>query len=180
MKEVWDLTEKLDKFEMRFRTTSYMVRLGLLVLTLVMTIFYWSYTPCTNQGELCRHQNGMKVSEITTFCLRVFFVMAIVAQVLKLLNVSLFPTIAGLGVVLATCGYMFNHQLFDFVSGMTLLLSQDISIGDTVELHLSSRDETGRVVVQNFRTFHLECWSPSKRVRMFVPYSKIHRIAKPS
>lgn len=180
MKEVFDLADRIDEIETRFRKTSYVVRVGLLVLTMAMTIYYWSYNPCnTAADEMCRHENGLRVSEITSFCIRIFFMGAIAAQVLKLMNVSLFPTIAGLSVVLATGGYMFSNQLFNFITGMTLLLSQDIAVGDTVVLHLTARDETGPVTVENFRTFHLECISQPKQTRMFVPYTNILRIEKP-
>ena len=168
-------TQRIHNAEMHFIKTSRSIRVGLLVVSLIFTVLYWTYSPCKGKNsDICRHDNGVKVSEITSFSIRFFLVLSLILQTLKIFNIPIYPTIAGVSVGAATIGYIFSNQLFDFIAGMSLLLGRDISVGDKVVLHLSSYEKTEPLRIVNFRTLHLECITLKKdTVHYFVPYTNI-------
>ena len=165
---------------------NFLLRVILVVITAIITVQLWFYNPCRmSRGKdlmTCRAENGMLVSEITQIFIRVVLIVIICLQLLSMGKIPIIPLMGTIAVSAAAIGYVFMHQLHDFISGMLLMLSGNVEIGDSVVLDVAFVGKPSlSVVIQNFRPLYLEVVYQDKAenaVSMFVYYSKILQIQK--
>ena len=176
----------LDKIRRVLRDDQ--TKIVLAAFTLFLLVHYWRYTPCKHANESetlesCRNEGGMRVNAIVQFAIRGVLLMALVIQVLHFFKLPVLPFLTATGLTTAAIGYMFLHQIQDFIAGSLLLISRTVEVGDVVHLKVFnvSMADTQPITIENLRPMHIQGYfvdDQGRRITVLVHYRHIFRLEK--
>lgn len=152
------------------------VHIGLIVVLIILYFAIPSYFSCTGSKEMCSHSRSITNMNLTFF--RSFIVTFIALQVMVICDMNIGPTLASIGVAMAALGYIFVDQLKDVITGMLLLYSNNINLGDMVQLQVGYASTlSAPMQITDFYTTTLVCREENNMFR-YIPYRRIVQYRK--
>lgn len=153
------------------------MHIGLIVLLIVVYLRIPLLFRCTASGETCNHSHSITNMNLTI--IRSFLVTLIALQVMIICEMNIVPTLTSIGVAMAALSYVFIDQLKDLITGMTLLYSNNIRLGEMVQLQIGyAKSFSEPMQVTDFYTTVLACREENDNIIRYIPYRQIIQYRK--
>tara|TARA_Y100000996_G_C22066346_1_gene455446 strand:- start:79 stop:435 length:357 start_codon:yes stop_codon:yes gene_type:complete len=111
--------------------------------------------------------------------IRSFLVTLIALQVMIICEMNIAPTLTSIGVAMAALSYVFIDQLKDVITGMMLLYSNNIKLGEMVQLQIGyAKSLSEPMQVTDFYTTVLACREKEDNMVRYIPYRQIIQYRK--